>query len=292
MGVGEILDGAFATLRQNPAATLGMAFVVVAVVEVLRLVATLAIGQGSDAAGAVVDVVATLLNLVAQLILAGALTVVVSEAVLGRRISIQDAVARLKGRVGGLLGLAVLIGLIILALFVPVAVLTLVVALAAGGGPAAIVGVLGVLTTIVPALYVGVLLTLSAPAFVLERGRVTEAMRRSRELVRGSWWRVFGILLLGVLIVGIVSAIISIPFTVAAGANEGFFSGNATGTDFSAGSLILLAIGRIISGTLTIPISAGISALLYVDQRMRREGLDLTLAQAAREQSNEPRTGP
>ena len=62
------------------------------------------------------------------------------------------------------------------------------------------------------------------------------------------------------------------------------WSGSSTGTaDYGTGSLILVAIGGLLSSTITAPISAGISALLYIDQRMRREGLDLSLAQAARE---------
>jgi hypothetical protein len=38
----------------------------------------------------------------------------------------------------------------------------------------------------------------------------------------------------------------------------------------------------VLSATLTEPVRAGIDALLYVDLRMRREGLDIVLQQAAR----------
>jgi hypothetical protein len=41
--------------------------------------------------------------------------------------------------------------------------------------------------------------------------------------------------------------------------------------------LIISAVGLIVAGTVTYPISAGITVLLYVDLRMRREGLDLVL---------------
>jgi hypothetical protein len=40
-------------------------------------------------------------------------------------------------------------------------------------------------------------------------------------------------------------------------------------------------IGSILAGTLTYPFVAAVTVLLYVDLRMRREGLDLTLARAA-----------
>ena len=40
-------------------------------------------------------------------------------------------------------------------------------------------------------------------------------------------------------------------------------------------------IGTIAAGTVTRPISAAVTVLLYVDMRMRKEGLDLALRTAA-----------
>jgi hypothetical protein len=50
-------------------------------------------------------------------------------------------------------------------------------------------------------------------------------------------------------------------------------------------ALVIGAIGSILAATVTRPISAGVNVLLYVDLRMRREGLDLTLREAAQSQS-------
>ncbi len=44
------------------------------------------------------------------------------------------------------------------------------------------------------------------------------------------------------------------------------------------------AIGTIIAATCTRPISAGVTVLLYTDMRIRKEGLDLALNQAAQTQ--------
>jgi hypothetical protein len=260
LGVGEILDGAFTTIRKNPAATLGMSFAINAVVSVVTLIAQILLKDSGDVARVVLAIVSSLLGYVANLVLAGALVVVVSEAVLGRRIAIGAALARLKGRIGGLVGLSLLVGLCVL------------------------VGLIGLF---IGAIYVYVILALAAPAFVLERAPVTTAMRRSRELVRGSWWRIFGILLLGGLIASIVAGILSVPFTLGAASSSGIFSGGTSGqASLGTGSLILVAVGNLLARTISAPISAGIIALLYIDQRMRREGLDLTLAQAARENEN------
>jgi len=48
--------------------------------------------------------------------------------------------------------------------------------------------------------------------------------------------------------------------------------------------VVLGAIGSILAGTVTRPISAGVSVLLYLDMRMRKEGLDLVLRNAAQNQ--------
>jgi hypothetical protein len=41
------------------------------------------------------------------------------------------------------------------------------------------------------------------------------------------------------------------------------------------------AVGTILANTVTLPFAAAVAVLVYVDQRMRREALDLELARAA-----------
>ena len=96
-------------------------------------------------------------------------------------------------------------------------------------------------------------------------------------------WRVFGLRLLTSIVVGIASSIITTPLTlvmiaamVALGASE-----DATfGQLFGLQTLITGLVG-ILAGALTTPFTAGVDALLYVDARIRQEGLDVTLMQAA-----------
>ena len=45
--------------------------------------------------------------------------------------------------------------------------------------------------------------------------------------------------------------------------------------------ILLSAVGTVISATFTAPVRAAIDVLLYVDLRMRKEGLDLVLQQQA-----------
>jgi Membrane domain of glycerophosphoryl diester phosphodiesterase len=162
---------------------------------------------------------------------------------------------RLRGRIWRLVGLGLLVGLLSL---------------------------LALVVFIIPGIYVFVLLAFATPAFVLEKTTVRGALSRSSELVRGSWWRTLGIGLLGYLVAVIIAGIIELPFALFAASSAGLFSTTAS-VDVSTTSEILLAVGRVIGGAVTTPIGAGTIALMYVDRRMRREGLDIALAQTARE---------
>jgi Membrane domain of glycerophosphoryl diester phosphodiesterase len=260
LAVGEILDGAFASIRMNPKALLGVSFVVVLVGQILILILNLVsrgAGTGArlGAAGA-----SEAVSLLQSSIVTGAIIIVIGEAVLGTRLSAGEALSRLRGRIWRLVGLSLVVGLLSL---------------------------LGLALVIVGAIYVFVLLAFATPVFVLEKTTVGAAIRRSAKLVRGSWWRTFGIGLLGGTVAVIIGGIIQLPFALFAARSAGLFT-TTPSADVSAGSEVLLTVGRIVGGTITTPILAGTIALMYVDRRMRREGLDLALAQTARERRGRP----
>jgi hypothetical protein len=139
----------------------------------------------------------------------------------------------------------------------------------------------GVLVGIVLAVFVGVSLSMITPAYVLEAIPAMASFGRSFALVRPSWGRVFGILLLGVVITGIIGAVIGVPFAFISTALGGPLDPESLAAAPTFASGVVTAIGTIIAGTITAPFSAGITGLLYIDQRMRREALDLELLQVA-----------
>ncbi len=287
LGVGEILDGAVSYIRTHPRVTLGLSAVVAVVTQVINVVLqVLLVGTattitdptelgGLVAGTGLLGIATSVISLVAVSVLTGMLMVVLGESVLGRRIELGAVWARVKPKLGGLIGLSVLAGLVVFAVFA-VGLLPGIL-LGVGGadvGLAIGVAVLGGLVALVAAVYIGVSWSLAAPAYVLENLGVIEALGRSRRLVAGQWWRVFGILLLGGIIALIVIAILGFPFGIAGAA--------LTAADpTSVVALVLAAIGSVIASTLTSPFSAGISGLLYIDQRMRREAFDAELARAA-----------
>jgi MFS family permease len=123
----------------------------------------------------------------------------------------------------------------------------------------------------------------AAPALVLERQGVRAAFRRSVALVRGTFWRVWGIRALGWLLTYVLGQLILLPLSLlalwASGADPLQTSGDAA----NAGVYVaILAGGQLISSAVLAPVSAAIDVLLYTDLRMRKEGMDIALRLPAR----------
>jgi hypothetical protein len=113
-------------------------------------------------------------------------------------------------------------------------------------------------------VYLGVRWTLAVAAMMAEDLGPIKGLGRSWNLVRGSWWRTFGILL----IVGIMQAVIG----YALGFLFGLIAGVVTSGDVQ---LAVIAVGSTILGALVSPITTIAVVLLYFDLRVRKEGLDL-----------------
>jgi hypothetical protein len=299
IAVGEILDGAFTSIRRNPKATLGIAAVVLTISGVItasleflllsRLDLNTAAGRaptGAQVAGTLAVVVpsgltAVVLAFIVQILLTGLLTAVIGRSVLGHRISAGEAWHIALPRLPALLGTTLLAGL---AYIGPWAGLIIVlILLGVGGAPAAaiaVIGVFGGIASLVLDAWFWAMFSMSAATVVLERLGPGQALARSWRLVRSSFWRVFGILLLAGLIVFVASSVLRIPFTVISAAFTSSSAPLAQAFRPSVASLVIGAIGGIIAGAITQPIWAGVTVLLYVDLRMRREGLDLVLQTA------------
>jgi hypothetical protein len=295
LAVGEILDGAFTTIRRYPGATLGLTAPVMLVVEVVRIIVSYWLLNGintnvsatngntfGDFAGrtATVEIIVGIVTLVATALLSGVIATIVGQGALGRPMSATEAWNATVPAFWRLLGTSLLVLLIVVAIAVVGAVPGVVILAAGATGPGIAVAILGGLATSVYAIYVGVSLSLATPALMLEKQGVFEALRRSRLLVRGSWWRVFGITVLAGIITAVIAGIIGTPFALAGGGLSGIFSGN-TDAQYQFTALVVSGIGGLIGSTLVRPFSSGVTALLYLDRRMRAEGLDQTLQQAA-----------
>jgi hypothetical protein len=118
--------------------------------------------------------------------------------------------------------------------------------------------------------------------YIPARVGVWGALRRSWRLVRGKFWRVFGILLFGGLVVNIVSYALQFGTTLLV-LTIGSWADNS---DSSTGTVVAVVLGSavgiatVLTLVATLAFMSAVQALIYLDLRVRREGLDLWMRPA------------
>ncbi|MCM2577584.1 hypothetical protein [Streptomyces meridianus] len=243
----------------------------------------------------VVYLLAVIALLIASAVGYASCAVVVREAVLGRDVTFGAVWRQAWARVPSVIGAVLLSGL---AAFGPVLVGMIAAMVAAGvfavGGNAQDAGsvfgiaMLVIFLVLLPlGIWIHIRFCLAPQAVVFEPQRAVAAMRRSVRLVRGSWWRVFGITALGFVIGVGLSYAVSIPFTIV-GMIVGFPGMATMGPEpdlpalFASMGLYMTFVmtGSMIGQIVAQVFSSLVTGLVYVDQRIRREDLVSSLAAA------------
>lgn len=282
LALGEILDGAIKVIRQYPRPTLGLSAAIALGVTLLSVIVLLVLDQsletavsgrdeldpGELAAALAAALPTALITFVAGLVLTGALMTVVGRAVQGQEAPLGEVWAVVRPRLRALIGQSLLT---VMAVFSPM-VAGVVVAVVLGEG-ALVIGIPLVIAGFLASVYLYVRLALGSAALMLEKAPIITALRRSGALVKGAWWRTFWILLLTLIIALIMSLIVGIPFALI---SELILSAPPDSTAYQ----IAQQVANGLVSVLVAPFSAGVTALLYVDRRMRAEGLDVALRAA------------
>lgn len=295
LGLGEILDGAFQACRKNPLATFGTAILFQVVISVLTLLLTVglvgSVAQldpnnpsmdqvtGLAASAISVGTALVVLSSVGVLILQGVLVIPIARAVLNERTSFVQLWKLAARRILPLLGLGFLLLLIIvvgMGLLVAVAIL-----LAATLGQDSIwLIVLGFLASMAAIVWLSIKFVLAPAVLMLEGAGPITSLRRSWTLTGRNWWRTFGILILTSIIVSIITSVISTPLSLLATQFVSFSDSPAELGEELMDSLPVLILAQLITavfGAIGYAFQAGVTALLYVDLRIRREGFDVVL---------------
>jgi hypothetical protein len=231
-GLGDILSAAFEIYRNNAGQLVMIVAIVVIPLSLLgALIGHLFAGQtnsvSSRSFGLVIGgvAVAIVITVIITAVLQAAIIRGAAEATLGDPVDIQESYRWGFSRIGSVILVGLLVGLAVL---------------------------VGLILLVIPAIIFGVFLSVSIPALVIENRRGTEALKRSWELVRGSFWHALGVLIVAGIITGVVGSLLR------AFGGSNWFAG-----------WIFSAIAQII----TAPFSALVSVLLYLDLRSRKEAL-------------------
>ena len=278
LSLGEIFNGAITSMRRSPAASLGIGAALSAVAGIATALIALKVDHArstgnvsSPAAGFSASGANLIIGLVVNMLLCGLLAPVVGRAIQGMSTSLREAWHLARPRLPALLGTTMLLLTIYCALWIPVG-LALAVAVVTHQPAFIVLAVFVALATILAEVAGWTFLIMAATVVMLERTGPAHALRRSWQLVRASFWRILGILLLTELIFFIASEIIALPFIGA-----GLAIAGGAQADASALSVTIAGIGAVVAGAVIRPFLAGVTVLLYCDTRMRREGLDLAL---------------
>jgi hypothetical protein len=115
-----------------------------------------------------------------------------------------------------------------------------------GAGILAGLGIaIGFLLLIVPGLFLLTIWAVIAPAIVVERKGAIDAFGRSRQLVKGNGWQVFGVIVVVFVITAVVAGVLG---AIGAGVSDGF---------------AVRALFNLIASTITAPITALAASTIY-----------------------------
>ena len=303
LDLGTILGAAFRVLRRNPKPTFGAALLIQGSVYLLLiLVVTGAtfgafsrIGSSSarnadqitaGATGLVVvaSIIPGLLAVIASAVLQGIIVLEVSRGAVGEKLTFRALWKRARGRIGALIGWAtmlVLASTVLIGVIVAIIVF-LGVSFGTGGIIAAVlIGILAFFGLAVVYVWLGTKLALVPSVLMIERMSIRGSIARSWSLTEGYFWRTFGISALVAVIVGVVSQVVSLPLNFIAPIvsslvdPQGQKGGGAI--VLAAVVSVLVIVVAVVFQSITSVVQSATTALIYLDLRIRTEGLDLEL---------------
>jgi hypothetical protein len=289
-------------MRRNPRPTFGLSLLLSGVVSVIALlisglVLVVAFQRIDNAApgdqqeianGAIGILIVSMLipigiSIAATAILQGVISLEVARGTVGEKLKLRGLLRLARGRIGALIGwsLLLLAAVVIGILLIVLVAVGLGVAFGAGGVLAG--GLLAFLLgagLFVVGVWLGIKTSLVPSVLMMERIPLRAAIARSWRLTDRFFWRTLGIQLLVLVIVNVASNIVTQPVAFIGGLIFGL--GNplgdveTTGLGLAIVYLATLVVALIVS-SIGLVVQSATAALIYIDLRMRKEGLDVEL---------------
>ncbi len=300
--LGTLLGASFQVLRRNPRPMFGFALLLTGIVFVFTLlsvglVTVFAFSRLDSASSADADTVAAgsfaalglsalvpaVFSIVVTAILQGIVALEVARGTVGEKLKLGGLWRAARGRLGALIGWTLLVmAAVIIGITVVAVIIGALVALggAVGVGVGILIGILSALGAVVLSFWLGTRLALVPSVLMLERLPLRAAIGRSWSLTTGFFWRTLGIQLLVAVIVQTVAGVITTPLSLVFGFATAFLNPNGD-PNAMVGTLVVLyivtAVVTLIFGAIAAVVQSATTALIYIDIRMRKEGLDLEL---------------
>lgn len=298
------MSAPFQVLRRNPKPTFGSALLIQAVVMVASIlvvggvtvfaVARIGMADSADVstvtAGSILAIilaalVPAALSLIGSAWLQGVIVTEVARGTVGEKLTMRGLWRGIVGRRWALIAWVLLIAAaVILAIGILGGLVTLLVFLGTGGIIAGVLlGIFGGLGLVVLGVWIGIKVSLVPSIIVLERAGIRTDVARSWSLTHRFFWRTLGVELLIAIIVNAASQIISIPISfvygIAVSLVDPTGAGQVNGTAIVTAvvSYLVLILVSLVVGSIISIVQSAATALIYIDLRMRKEGLDLTL---------------
>ncbi|WP_368498952.1 hypothetical protein [Herbiconiux sp. A18JL235] len=302
LGFGTLMGAPFQVVRRNPKATFGSGLLIQLIIVVVTALlvgaaAAWAIGRSVSVSSADYDsieagnvaviVISALIPLVlsvfASALLQGVLVLEVARGTLGEKRRLGELWKAAFRRILPLTGWLLLSGV---AIVIALGVLVLVIVLGATIGDAALA--VGILVAVLLGLgflvlfaWLGTKFSVVPSVIVLERVGVFAAMRRSWGLTAGmaNFWRTLGVIVLVYLILNLATQLITTPFSFLLPIVLTLVDPNNSGAGIGAvvAVYLLLVAVSVVMGALASVVQAATVAVIYIDLRMRKEGLDIEL---------------
>jgi hypothetical protein len=196
-----------------------------------------------------VIVLTGILMFVVSMIATGACFRIVQESLAGRPADWQASVRAALAKTLSLIWVPLLVGL----LFVGAATLAIVVIGSLGAIQNGL-GAIGAIALFGAVVYFFVAWSLAVPVLMAEDQRGWKALKRSRDLVSGSWWPTFGLYLVVFVIVAIVGGLLSAIFAPSGPGEQG---------------VLLAVLGNIVNNIIFTPLQAAIVGVVYLNLASR-----------------------
>ena len=305
--IGDLFSGAFEAIRSNPKVLFGFTIVIMLLVSLIASVSILVSGLGYES---VINAEndpqalqqttenfanALLLQMISNLvqwlstfagtsILTGLLAATVSQLTVGRKLTLSEAWAMTRKRLGSLIGSFALTALItavpivlwIVAIFASIAV--------ADGNHdmwwLSALAFFAIIPIFILMYFFQIKLLFAPMCAVLEEIGPVASLKRSWSLVKGEFWPTLGRFLLMNLVIGFIGGFLGFVIGLIGGLVTVVVTSNPTSPIGLAISMFFVMLG---SGLL-LPFSAAFETLIYTDLRIRKENFAAVLAQAGAQQ--------